>query len=108
MSADAGTDIGIEVVYAEPARQELIALIVPRGTTAGEALSRSGLQARFPHVAFDSCALGVWGKPVDRQQQLRDGDRLEVYRPLAMDPREARRQLAAHGRAMGQKDGDAD
>jgi putative ubiquitin-RnfH superfamily antitoxin RatB of RatAB toxin-antitoxin module len=44
---------------------------------------------------------GIWGRPVERDQAVSDGDRVELYRPLNMDPREARRRLAAAGRTMG-------
>lgn len=95
--------ISIEVAYAERKRQFLEALEVAPGTTAAEALARCSLGRQFPHLDLSSAPLGVWGRKVARDHRLADGDRLEVYRPLAMDPREARRRLAAHGAAMGQK-----
>ena len=95
--------ISIEVVYAERDRQLLLSLEVAAGTTAGQAIERSALRQRFPDVDFSAAPLGVWGQPVERGQRLKNGDRVEVYRPLEMDPRAARRQLAAHGGAMGRK-----
>jgi hypothetical protein len=56
----------------------------------------------FPEGDLANCQAGIWGKPVGRDHRLKDGDRLELYRPLLMDPREARRKLAADGRSMGQ------
>jgi len=97
--------VAVEVAYAEPERQFLETLELPAGTTAGEAVARSGLKRAFPALDFSVAPIGVWGTPVERGHVLADGDRVEVYRPLAMDPREARRQLAARGGAMGRKDG---
>lgn len=95
--------IAIEVVYAEPGKQLLLACRVPAGSTVAEALVASGIAEHFPQVEFAKVELGVWGQTVTRSRLLVEGDRLEIYRPLLMDPREARRQLATHGRAMGQK-----
>ena len=101
--------IRVEVAYAEPARQFLERLELPAGATVADALARSGLARAFPALALDEAPVGVWGHPVGRDRVLADGDRVEVYRPLAIDPREARRQLAAHGAAMGKRrdEGDA-
>ena len=98
----------MEVAYAEPARQFLERLELPAGATVAEALARSGLARAFPTLALADAPVGVWGRPVGRDRVLEDGDRVEVYRPLAMDPREARRRLAAHGAAMGRRGDDDD
>ena len=93
----------MEVVYAEPGQQALVSLSLVAGSSVADAIAQSGLAVRFPTVDLQRLAVGIWGHPVARDQLLEDGDRVELYRPLAMDPREARRQLAEHGRAMGQK-----
>lgn len=98
--------IKVEVVYALPERQELIALTVPDGTTLGEAIAASGIEARFPDEDLTRLPTGIWGRRAGRDRRLADGDRVEIYRPLRMDPRESRRRLAAHGKAMGQHDDD--
>lgn len=95
----------VEVAYAERRRQRLVELRLPAGATAAEAVAAAGLEREFPEADFTSCDLGIWGRPVERSQRLRDGDRVEIYRPLQMDPREARRRLAAHGGAMGRTPG---
>lgn len=87
--------LAIEVVYARPEEQVVIALSVPAGTTAAEAVERSGLAARFPEIA-DHPKLGVFGSPVPADTPLAAGDRVEIYRPLIADPKQARR-----GRAGG-------
>lgn len=98
--------IEVEVVYALPERQELIALTVPDGATVGEAIAASGIEARFPEEDLTRLPTGIWGRRAGCDRRLADGDRVEIYRPLRMDPREARRRLAAHGKAMGQHDDD--
>ena len=94
--------MNIEVVFALPDRQELISLTVDPATTVERAITQSGLSEMFPDENLSTCQAGIWGKPVDRDQPLKDGDRLELYRPLEMDPRDARRHLAAIGGSMGQ------
>ena len=56
-----------------------------------DALRLCTIDERFPEVSLDELQAGIWGKPVERTHALREGDRVEVYRPLEMDPREARR-----------------
>ena len=84
----------VEVVFALPDRQSLETVTVDEGASVADALRLSGIEERFPDVSFDELQVGIWGKPVERTQALRDGDRVEVYRPLEMDPREARRLKA--------------
>lgn len=93
--------LNIEVVFALPNRQKLVELQLDVGATIAEAIEASGLDAEFEDVDFSSCEVGVWSKPQRRDHVLRDKDRVEVYRPLDMDPREARRQLALVGQTMG-------
>ena len=81
----------VEVVFALPDRQMLEVVTVPDDAVVADALRLCSIEARFPGIAFDELQAGIWGKPVERTQALRDGDRVEIYRPLEMDPREARR-----------------
>ena len=93
--------IEIEVVYALPERQKLLRLKVPAGTKARDALRMSGIANDFPELDVNSCPLGVFGEAVTSEYELLEGDRIEIYRPLVNDPRETRRELAAHGASMG-------
>ena len=93
--------IDIEVVYASAEEQALISLSLSGGSTVADALSASGLEKRFPSVDFSKLQTGIWGQIVTRDKVLAKGDRVEVYRPLQLDPKEARRQLAALGLTMG-------
>ena len=90
--------MNVEVVLAWPRRFESVRLDLPEGATVGEAIERSGL-------ALDAVvAIAVHGLRVERDAPLREGDRLELLRPLQADPKEARRRRAARpkpGQAPG-------
>ena len=94
--------ISVEVAFASPSEQALLVIEMAVGSTAADAIRRSGLQGRFPEHDFDAMQIGVWGRPVRRDYPVMDGDRIEIYRPLLLDPRDARRRLARAGRSMGQ------
>ncbi|HEY7739892.1 MAG TPA: RnfH family protein [Steroidobacteraceae bacterium] len=93
--------IAVSVACAEAERQTVLPLELPAGTTAGEALERSGIFGLHPGIDPAACAVGIFGREVARGYRLRDGDRLEVLRPLTDDPRERRRRLARAGRTIG-------
>ncbi len=86
--------IGVEVVFAAPDRQELVALELEQGATTADAIRESGLQGLFGQVDLDALQVGIWGRVVERETVLNDGDRVELYRPLERDPKDARRELA--------------
>ena len=92
--------IAVEVACAEAKRQTVLALEVPAGCTAGDALERSGILAMHPGIDPAACGIGIFGREVPRSQVLQPGDRVEVLRPLAEDPRERRRRLAREGGSM--------
>jgi uncharacterized protein len=71
------------------------------GATVGQAVQHSGLMAQYPVLQLSSISLGVWGKPCGLDTVLRDRDRVEIYRPLKLDPKEARR--LRHRRNTAQK-----
>ncbi len=93
--------IEVEVVCALPERQWTVPLTLPAGATLADALRESGLAGRPGVPDLSDCAVGVWGEVADRARILRPGDRVEIYRPLHVDPREARRRAAATGRTLG-------
>lgn len=79
----------VEVVYSPAPRQtELVSLAA--AATVREALVASGLLERYG-LALEALRCGVWGRRCGLQQTLRDGDRVEIYRALTVDPKEARR-----------------
>lgn len=91
--------IQIEVAYAEPDKQIIVPLRVPAGTSAREAVRRSGLLEHFPGIDLSNADLGVFGIPVAPCAPLVQGDRVEIYRPLQVDPKKARRERAARSLA---------
>jgi uncharacterized protein len=95
----------VTVAWALPDEQVVVPLDLPEGATAAGAIRASGLTARFPEIDLARHGVGVFGRVVSLGQVLREGDRVEIYRPLQMDPREARRRLAATGRSMGRQGG---
>jgi uncharacterized protein len=81
----------VEIVYSATARQvDGVALVVPPASTVRDALVASGLLERHG-LSIDAVRCGVWGRRCDLAQGLRDGDRVEIYRGLTVDPKEARR-----------------
>jgi putative ubiquitin-RnfH superfamily antitoxin RatB of RatAB toxin-antitoxin module len=88
----------VEVVYALPDTVDAVTLSVPPGTTLRDALVASGLAQRHPEIRLDEQAFGIFGRRVPLETRLAPGDRIEVYRPLAVDPKEARRRRAARKR----------
>lgn len=85
--------IAVVVAYAPGPRQVWeMALDLPLGSTVAHALASSDLLTQFPELDLDHADVGVWGRKADRDQLLRVGDRVEVYRPLRVDPKVARRE----------------
>lgn len=103
--------IQVEVAYALPERQALIPLEVEPGTTAYEAVVRSGITRLFPDLNLEQAPLGIFGQALGTkglaaagQYVLQPGDRVEIYRPLISDPKEARRKRAAKTSSEEQED----
>jgi uncharacterized protein len=83
--------VHVEVVYSAAARQvDGVALVLPSANSARDALCASGLLERHG-LLIDAVRCGVWGRRCDLAHVLRDGDRVEIYRALTVDPKEARR-----------------
>lgn len=82
------------VAIALAQRQEVIELKLPEGSTVAAALAAADLAARAPELDLQRARCGIWSKPCERDTVLRDGDRVEVYRPLQADPKAKRRERA--------------
>jgi putative ubiquitin-RnfH superfamily antitoxin RatB of RatAB toxin-antitoxin module len=87
--------IEVTVAYALPRRQWCIQLRLPQGSRVIDAIERSNLKLSIPDLQVDDEHVGIFGRGADLQTALRDGDRVELYRPLQCDPKEIRRQRAA-------------
>lgn len=84
--------IEVEVAYARPDKQEIVPVRVPEGTTALEAARLSGIVDMFPEIELNDTDMGIFGKVIKdpAAHELREGDRVELYRPLKIDPKQAR------------------
>lgn len=103
--------ISVEVAYALPEKQRIIALEVPKGSTAFEAVIKSGITREFPSIDVENDAMGIFsvlmdGKnlPLPKEYKLEMKDRVEIYRPLIIDPKQARLDRAEKGKGKKQKD----
>jgi putative ubiquitin-RnfH superfamily antitoxin RatB of RatAB toxin-antitoxin module len=86
--------IHAQVVYAEAGRQTKLEVLLPEGSTVSDAISASGIAALIPDGAIASCQWGIFARKVTSGHVVRQGDRIEIYRPLVIDPMAARRRRA--------------
>ena len=86
-------ELRVSVAFSPRAGEvDVVELLLPAGATVADALRESGMQSRHPDHALERLPVGIWGAFCERTDLLRDRDRVEVYRPLQVDPKEARRQ----------------
>ena len=86
--------LDVEVAYARREQQTVLALQVPQGTTAIDAVQLSGILQRYPELAAETLDLGVFGDAVAHDYAVQQGDRVEIYRPLLVDPVTRRKRQA--------------
>ncbi len=96
-------DETVEVVYATPETQRVVAVPFTPGLTAGQAVENAGLIDEYPEIQASALVLGVFGERVEQDRELVPGERVEICRPLQQDPREMRSSLAASGAVMGRR-----
>ena len=89
-----------EVAYALKDKQAIMVVEADQEMTALEAVKASGILEAFPEIDVDNLKLGVFGKITKPDAVLTQGDRVEIYRPLIADPKEARKKRAAEGKSM--------
>ena len=87
--------ISVEVAYALPNKQKIVIVELDEGALVSDALAKSNMTTHFPDLEIDSADVGIFGKSVKRSQVLRNGDRIEIYRPLIADPKAVRKARAA-------------
>jgi len=80
----------VEVIYALPDQQDVCVIEVSEGSTVQQAVEQSGLLPRYPELSESSLMLGIFGRKVESTVCLSAGDRVEIYRPLIIDPKKAR------------------
>lgn len=94
----------IEVVFALPDKQTLLEVVIEEGTTVEQAIQKSGMLRRYPEIELGKNKVGIWNRTCKLNDQLRDGDRIEIYRPLIADPKEVRRRRAEKAVEEGRAD----
>jgi putative ubiquitin-RnfH superfamily antitoxin RatB of RatAB toxin-antitoxin module len=85
----------VEVVYALETEQVVLPVKLTETVMIQQVIKASGLLAQFPKIDLKTIEVGIWGKKVGLEQMVRAGDRIEIYRPLTIDPMEARRIRAS-------------
>lgn len=93
--AEQGPKLQVEVAYARPDAQLIIPLEVAPGTTVQQAIELSGILEQFPEIDLAQNKVGIFGKITRGDTELRERDRVEIYRPLIADPKESRRRRAS-------------
>ncbi|SNY78851.1 RnfH family protein [Enterobacter sp. CC120223-11] len=87
-------DISVEVVYALPEKQYLQKVSLAEGATVEQAIAASGIMKLRPEIDLSSNKVGIWSRAVKLHDEVHNGDRVEIYRPLIADPKALRRQRA--------------
>jgi hypothetical protein len=93
--------ISIEVTYALPQKQTLLSLQVPQSTSVQDAIEQSGILQLHLDIDLAVNKVGIWYKTTKLDTELKDGDRIEIYRPLIADPREVRKIRALKAKEEG-------
>jgi putative ubiquitin-RnfH superfamily antitoxin RatB of RatAB toxin-antitoxin module len=86
--------IVVQVVYALPGAQDVVDVELEEGARVEDAINASGITARHPEIVLKTQRIGVWGEPVTLATGVCDRDRVEIYRALGVDPKQARRHRA--------------
>ena len=94
----------IEVVFALPDKQTLLEVVIEEGTSVEQAIQKSGMLKRYPEIDLAKNKVGIWNRTCKLTDLLRDGDRIEIYRPLIADPKEVRRRRAEKAVEEGRAD----
>ncbi len=89
--------IRVEVAYALPHKQKILSVEVEEGTSMLDAVRQSGIEAEFPELVLAEAKFGIFGKAsrAPESDVVREGERIEIYRPLLIDPKQARANRAA-------------
>ena len=96
----------VEVAYALPKEQLIIPVKLTNGSTAEQAIRRSGIMTKYPDIDLAVNKIGIFGKLTKLDAPLRHLDRVEIYRSLIADPKEVRKQRVADGKVMKKGGGD--
>ncbi|MES9899217.1 MAG: RnfH family protein [Sedimenticola sp.] len=90
----------VEVAYARDDEQLILTVTGEKGMTVEQAIERSKISDHFPEIDTAKTKVGIFGKAAKMNVELKSGDRVEIYRPLIADPKEARKKRAAEGKSL--------
>lgn len=96
--------INIEVAYAQPEKQSLLSVVIDDGLTVEQAITESDIINLHPEIDLSVNKVGIWNRTCKLQDLVKDGDRIEVYRPLIADPKEVRKRRAEKAKLEGRAD----
>lgn len=96
--------INIEVVYGTPEKQLILKVLVASDATVEQTIKTSGMSRYFPEIDLSENKVGIWNRTCKLTDTLKDGDRIEIYRPLIADPKEVRRMRAEKAKEEGRAD----
>jgi len=96
--------INIEVVYGTPEKQLILEVLVDSNATVEQTIEISGMSQHFPEIDLSENKVGIWNRTCKLTDTLKDGDRIEIYRPLIVDPKEVRRMRAEKAKEEGRAD----
>lgn len=96
--------IVVEVVYGTPAKQTLLEVSVEEGATVTSTIEASGILQQYPEIDLASTKVGIWNRVVRPTVTVKNGDRIEIYRPLVADPKEVRKRRAEKAIEEGRAD----
>ena len=92
--------ITVEIAYALPEQQLIITIQIAERSSIENAIQTSGILQRFPEIDLNMNKVGIFGKLAKLETSLRDMDRIEIYRPLIVDPKAVRRNRAENAKAL--------
>ncbi|NDV91662.1 RnfH family protein [Alteromonas sp. 345S023] len=96
--------INCEVAYALPTQQALIELAIKPGASVEDVINTSGILQQFPDIDLANSKVGIWSRVVKLRDTVKEGDRIEIYRPLIADPKEIRKRRAEKAKEEGRAD----
>ncbi|MCW8108190.1 RnfH family protein [Alteromonas ponticola] len=96
--------IKVEVAYALPDRQSIVEVSIAQGATVEKVIELSNIQTLYPDIDLDKQKIGIWSRVAKLKDEVKDGDRIEIYRPLIADPKEVRKRRAEKAKQEGRAD----
>jgi len=98
------TLLNVEVAYGLPTKQSLVELAVAEGASVEDVIKASNLLTEYPDIDLSTSKVGIWSRVVKLRDSVKDGDRIEIYRPLIADPKEIRKRRAEKAKEEGRAD----